>query len=183
MTSGRLVDLSVREFVAAVASTEHPVPAGGSVAALTAASSAALLALACGVTQRHHPDALNDESRAAERLQRQMLDLVDEDAAAFRSFLDAKRSGADVGPAAKAASGAPLAIARGCIEIIDLTQAVEVQITGPMLGDVHAARLLAAAALRTALEISELNSSLLHDESERQALRDEISRLRSRQVR
>jgi hypothetical protein len=35
----RLVDLSVRGFVAAVGSAEEPLPAGGSVAALTGASS------------------------------------------------------------------------------------------------------------------------------------------------
>jgi Formiminotransferase-cyclodeaminase len=35
---------SVQEFVSSVASTDEPVPAGGSVTALTGAASAALLA-------------------------------------------------------------------------------------------------------------------------------------------
>jgi formiminotetrahydrofolate cyclodeaminase len=179
----RLVELSVAEFVAAVASPRQPVPAGGSVAALTAASSAALLALVCGVIRRHHPDALGGSLAVAERLGRELLSLVDEDAAAFRTFLRAQRTDADMKFSVDNLSRAPLAIARDCIEIIDLSQAVEVETSGPLLGDVHAARLLAAAALRTALEIAELNVALLPEQAERQALRDEITRLRSRRAR
>jgi len=183
VTSERLVDLRVREFVAAMASADHPVPAGGSVAALTAASSAALLTLVCGVLQRHRPDALAELTQAAERLQRGLLELVDEDAEAFRVFLDADKSKGELQAAIAGTSRPPLKIASCCIELIELSQSVEVHTSGPMLSDVHAARLLAAAALRTALEIAQQNLAQLTDSEARAQLQAEISQLRSRQAR
>jgi formiminotetrahydrofolate cyclodeaminase len=55
MNERHLTDLSVAEFVRAVASPTQPVPAGGSVAALTGAVSAALLVLVCEVVERRKP--------------------------------------------------------------------------------------------------------------------------------
>ena len=72
-----LIDLTVRDFVAAVASADEPVPAGGSVAALTGASSAALLALVCDVLERHTPGVLIQERERARALHQELLDLVD----------------------------------------------------------------------------------------------------------
>src|SRR5437868_15498651 len=102
MTDDELVSRSVREFVASVASVDEPVPAGGSVAALTGAASAALLALVCDVQQRRQPLRLAAESQQARDQQSRLLALVDEDAAAFRAFLDARRAG-----------GAPVSTAAG----------------------------------------------------------------------
>ena len=50
-----------------MASVDEPVPAGGSVAALTGAASAALLALVCGVQQRKRPGVSAAELAQAER--------------------------------------------------------------------------------------------------------------------
>jgi methenyltetrahydrofolate cyclohydrolase len=180
VNSRRLVDLSVADFVAAVGSAHEPVPAGGSVAALTGASSAALLALVCDVLERHTPGVLAQPRQAARGLQQQLLVLVDEDAAAFRAFLDAER-----GSRAREAAGArvaavPLHISRACQEVVELEQSIAPHVRGAMHLDVSAARQLAAAAGRSALDIAEYNLSLVAEPSARQALRDDITALRNR---
>ena len=171
--------MSVRDFVGAVAAAERSVPAGGSVAALTGAASAALLALVCGVLQRRQPGVLSDQLETAARLQQHLLELVDEDAAAFRAFLAAKRSGVGLLEAIARAASAPLQIGSACAQVIALSDTVEADTAGPMLGDVRAARHLAAAAVQTAVAIAEQNLDLQPDAEARQALEEEISRLRA----
>jgi formiminotetrahydrofolate cyclodeaminase len=113
-------------------------------------------------------------------LQQDLLRLVDEDAAAFRAFLDARRAQGDVQSALARTNQTPLRIAQACLDVIDLSQEVEVTIHGPMLADVRAARLLAAAALRTVLDIADQNLDLVTDPREQDVLRAEIKRLRAR---
>jgi methenyltetrahydrofolate cyclohydrolase len=174
-----LVDLSVRDFVSAVASADEPVPAGGSVAALTGAASAALLALVCDVLEGHSPGVLAEPLQTARRLQRELLQLVDEDAAAFRAFLDAPR-GSDARRMASAeVASAPLRIGRTCVQVVDLVRHVEPRVRGAMHLDVGAARQLASSASRSALDIAEYNLSMVADQGIKTALRHEISSLRT----
>jgi formiminotetrahydrofolate cyclodeaminase len=182
--TGDLVSRSVTAFVASVASIDEPVPAGGSVAALTGAASAALLALVCGVRRHKQPEALAGELVEAERLQHRLLALVDEDAAAFRAFLDAKRARrSEDDEALKTALGrtsqTPLEIATACAAVVELGAALEGQIHGMTLGDVRAARHLATAALTAALDLSEQNVGLLEADPPAQArMRATIASLR-----
>ena len=76
--SDRLIDLSIAAFVDAVSSTQKPVPAGGSVSALTGSSSAALLVLVCDVLEEHSPGVLKEVRELARALQQQLLQLVDD---------------------------------------------------------------------------------------------------------
>jgi methenyltetrahydrofolate cyclohydrolase len=184
--AGNLVSRSVTEFIASVASTDEPVPAGGSVAALTGAASAALLALVCGVRRHKQPDALSGELVQAERLRQRLLALVDEDAAAFRAFLDAQRAtrrgdDGDLRTALGRTSRAPLEIATACAAVVELSVSLEGQIQGMTLGDVRAARHLATAALTAALDLGEQNVALLEADPRAQAqMRDTLARLRGR---
>lgn len=179
MNRPQLVELSVRDFVAAVASADEPVPAGGSVAAVTGAASAALLALVCDVVEGHSPGVLTEPLQTAQRLWRELLQFVDEDAEAFRTFLDTPR-GSDARRAAGAEVAAtPLRIGRTSVHVVDLVQLVEPQVRGAMHLDVDAARQLAASAAHSALNIAEYNLSLVADPTARTALRDEISALRT----
>jgi formiminotetrahydrofolate cyclodeaminase len=177
----RLAALSLREFLAKVASTAEPVPAGGSVAALTGAASAALLMLACGVLQRHHALEISGIQERAAQLQRRLLDLVDEDAQAFQAFLKMKRSGTDTGAIVARTSHTPLLIGGACADVVELSRRIEATPQlGALLGDVRAARHLAQAALVSALDIAEQDIGLHTDVSEQQAMRDEIAELRRR---
>ena len=144
---------SVEEFVANVASVDEPAPAGASVAALTGATSAALVALVWGIRERRQPGQLADELHQAEGLQARLLALVDEDVAAFSAYLEAKRASrlarAESGSAQAGASdlqGAvgrvvqtPLAIAAACGEVVpfavandgNIFGAIAVKVQGP----------------------------------------------------
>ena len=155
----KLVDLSVREFVVAVGSADHPCRRG-SVAALTGASSAALLALVCEVLERKTPGALSAPLVTARALERRLLDLVDEDAFAFRAFLAAERGSSARHTASANVAGIPLEIGRTCLAVHVLVNTVEPHVRGAMYLDVGAAKQLSAAAARAALDIAEYNLRL-----------------------
>lgn len=176
---GALVHLHVAQFVAEVASAETPVPAGGSVVALSGSCAAALLGLVCAVAQRHHPDALTNERAASERLQRLLLKLVDEDAAAYQAFLASRRGTEERQAAIHRVAATPLAIGRACVDVMTLSHTLEEHTRGPMLGDVRAARHLAQAGVRTAVDLAEQNLELQPDATARHALEAEITRLRA----
>jgi formiminotetrahydrofolate cyclodeaminase len=176
-----LASLSLSEFLAKVASTAEPVPAGGSVAALAGAASAALLVLACGVLQRHHAEGMSGLHERAARLQHRLLELIDEDAQAFQAFLKMKRSGTDTGAIVARTSHTPLLVGGACAEVVELSRRIEATPQlGALVGDVRAARHLAQAALASALDIAEQDIGLHTDVSEQQAMRDEIAELRRR---
>ena len=174
-----LIEASVGEFVARVASTEHAVPAGGSVAALTGATGAALLALVAGVTQRKRgEDALMQLLERADALQQRLLGLMDEDTAAYEGLLERRRANADVADAALRTARVPLDIAHACRDVVGLSYQVEQHASGPMEGDVRAARHLAQAASLASLDLVEQNLGLLGRER-RQEIRAEIAGLRT----
>src|SRR5207244_673119 len=105
-----------------------------------------------------------------ETLRLRLLALVDEDAEAFRAFLDDKRSQSAI----QRVSQAPLRVAGACAELLDLGRQVEERTTGPMLGDVLAARHLAGAALAAALDIVEQDVGLFKDAESQRQLREAI---------
>jgi len=167
-----LVERSVREFVDSVASVDEPVPAGGSVAALTGASSAALLALVSGVLERKHVSGVSGLLARAQDLQDRLLRLVDEDAEAYRAYLQR------VERALERTTQTPLDVAAACLEVVDLSRELEGFSRGPLSSDVRTARTLASAALASALDIAEQNVLLHSDPAVQARLRDQISRLR-----
>jgi formiminotetrahydrofolate cyclodeaminase len=162
----RLVDLSVSEFVEAVASANQPAPAAGSVSALSGAACAALLELACGV--RGPADCVD----TARGLRRALLGLIDQDAAAVEAWLRSPRAP----EARRQALAVPLAIARACGEVVALAADVEPHSTGAVRFDVVAAQQLARAAALAALDLVEAN---LRSDADRTTLQDEIDRVRA----
>jgi len=92
---GTLTDLTVSAFDAEVASAS-PAPGGGSAAALAGSIGAALVAMVCRLSLGKGDVLATDEelSRAleeSERLGCRLLELVDEDTAAFSAIMDAVR--------------------------------------------------------------------------------------------
>jgi formiminotetrahydrofolate cyclodeaminase len=177
--AGALADLSVKEFVASVGSAETPVPAGGSVVALSGACAGALLVLVCEVSQRHEAGGLVEQHHAAERLQGLLLKLVDEDAAAYQAFLATRRDAEDRQAAVNRVAATPLAIGRACADLIELSRAIEEHTRGPLRGDVRAARHLAQAGVRTAIDLAEQNLSLIKDDATRRGLETATTGLRA----
>jgi methenyltetrahydrofolate cyclohydrolase len=176
----RLIQLTVGEFVDAVAATDPPLPAGGSVAALSGAQSAALLALVCGVLQHRGAGSFEAELGRLDRLQRDLLELVDEDAEAYEQFLHARRSGGDRLAAIERMTRTPLAIGWASADVIELSEIVDQHDVRLMRGDVRAARHLAEAALRTSLDLAEANIDMQKEPAAREALVQAIGRLRER---
>jgi formiminotetrahydrofolate cyclodeaminase len=171
--------MSVGEFVAAVASANEPVPAGGSVAALSGAASAALLVLVCGVLEHHRPGVVAAQRNQAHELQRRLLDLVDTDAAAFRAFLAAERGSPARQEAATRVAETPLEIARACGQVVELSQTLDPEIGGATRLDLGAGSQMAQAAMRSALDIAEYNLSLVADSAGKAALQSDIRQLRA----
>jgi glutamate formiminotransferase/formiminotetrahydrofolate cyclodeaminase len=178
MTDRRLTDLSLSEFLQAVASAAQPVPAGGSVAALTGAVGAALLVLVCDVLERHHPDALTEPRQKAAHLQQRLLGLVDDDAVAFRGFLDTERGSPERQASGRQVAQIPLDIGRACLETCQLVPSIEPHVTGSMRLDVATANNLAQAAARSALDIAQNNLSLVVDPVQRREIASAIQDLR-----
>jgi formiminotetrahydrofolate cyclodeaminase len=87
-------------------------------------------------------------------LQQRLLELVDEDADAFRAYLASDARSAARGEAAKRATAVPLAIGRTCSELVELATDVQSRALASLRQDVPAARrALAEAASRSALDI------------------------------
>jgi formiminotetrahydrofolate cyclodeaminase len=173
-STDRLVSLSVGEFVAKVASTEEPVPAGGSVAALTGACAAALLALASGVLVRR---GVGDAERlvgTANALLAELLRLVDEDAAAYDAFLADKRDRAAIARM----NEMPLRVASTCRDVSAMVDEVAERITGAIAADVNAARTLADAACQASLDLAEANIRMERDPAAQAQLKERIQELR-----
>lgn len=173
LPNGRLVTLGVGEFVAKVASTDEPVPAGGSVAALTGACAAALMALASGVLVRRGVSGAEALRERASALQRQLLELVDEDAAAYDAFLEARR---EPGVIARM-SEMPLRVAAACADVSAMAEEIAERITGAVAADVNAARTLAEAARHAALELAEANLGMQRDPVAKAELKARIQQL------
>jgi hypothetical protein len=73
-----------------------------------------LLVLVCDVLERHRPDVLTQLRKKAEELQPKLLALVDDDAAAFRAFLDTERGSAERRAGGSRVAQIPLDIGRAC---------------------------------------------------------------------
>lgn len=93
----KYADCSIRDYVA-VASTDAPTPGGGSVSAVVGALGAALGQMVYHLSVNKKSYQANDEAtkatvecdfRALEELQKDFIRLIDEDVAAFNTFMAA----------------------------------------------------------------------------------------------
>jgi len=177
-----LLDRSVSEFLDAVASVEEAVPAGACAAALTGASAAALVVLICRVVQhrREPPDVGGHAARGTE-LQQRLEQLVDEDAAAYQAYVDARKlpKGSERTAALAAATRTPLDISRACLDVAAIAQSMAPIATGSIQSDIQVAYTLAKAAASAALTTATANIASLAESPERAALQQELEQLRA----
>lgn len=130
---------SLTTFLEELASPS-PAPGGGSVAALSGALGAALIAMVCRLTigKKRYADVEQDMQRTleqAEGLRAQFTDLIDRDTAAFTKVMEAfalpKENEAQkvlrtaaIREAMKEATLVPLEVMKHCIDALALSQAV-----------------------------------------------------------
>ena len=137
---------SVGEFLAALGA-RTPAPASGSAVALTAALGAALAELAARFA--------GDEEAAAraQALARRLVELADEDAAAYTAFMADRNDETRLRIIA-----VPEEVATRAGEIEELAKSLQGRLSTSVAGDVEAAVELSAAAARAARRLAQINA-------------------------
>jgi methenyltetrahydrofolate cyclohydrolase len=138
-------DLSLAQFAAAVGE-RTPAPASGSATAVVAALAAGLAEL----TARFRDDG--DAVAEAAELRERLLELADEDAAAYAEFMRT-RSDED----RSRTVDVPLELAEAASRVLLLAERLERQARPPLLGDAAAAAVLARSAVIASARLVDLN--------------------------
>jgi formiminotetrahydrofolate cyclodeaminase len=188
-----LTHLSVRELLRRLASRD-PIPGGGSAAALAGAMGAALVDMVAELTLGR-PDASEQEemireigAAAAER-RRLLLELAEEDAAAYRAVVEARRlpketdadrthRSAAMHVAMSAAAEVPLRTARVASEVLELAERIAPIGNRNAVSDAGVAALLAGTAVRGAALNVRINLPYLAaDDALRTSAPEELERI------
>lgn len=185
----------IQEFLDLLAS-DSPTPGGGAVAALAAASGAALVAMVANLTidKKGYEAAwgrMREILGTVDGARAELLDLADRDAAAFDAVMSAFRmpKGTDAEKAARAeaiqtafagAAAVPMRIAERSAALIDLArEAIELGNENAASDGVSAAHMLFAAVECAAANV-EINAASLRDEGRRDELRSDVAGVRAR---
>ncbi|HKV04741.1 MAG TPA: glutamate formimidoyltransferase [Candidatus Acidoferrales bacterium] len=187
----------VAPFLDAVA-RPTATPGGGSVAALAGALGASLGQMVAGLSSRKKSlagKAFALEKAAAEfqSRSRALAAAIDRDAAAFESVMaahklprgtpeDARQRDRAIQQALAAAVEPPLEIAREAAEVFEALGQLESMSSSSMLSDIRVGRLMAAAAVRGALENVAINLDSVNDAGFAGRVRAEALSLTSRIV-
>lgn len=173
-----LVDLKCHDFLAELASAA-PAPGGGGGAAMAGALAAALSSMVANLTIGKEKFAAQEGEvkellAQAESARVRLLELVNEDAAVFNSFMscyklpkmtDAEKAArtAAIRNAAKQAALVPLNIARTSFNVLQLADKLVVLGNPGVITDGACSGLLARAALRCAEYNVRINLGLTKD--------------------
>ena len=155
---GRLIDLTVSGFDAEVAAAS-PAPGGGSAAALAGSVAAALVAMVCRLSVGRDDlattaDELAKTLDAAEGLRRRLLELIDEDTAAFDAVMIAVRlpKAEEAQRVARVAALERATLAAAAVPLETLTAAARtLALAGALVGRANPA---AASDLGVAVELA-----------------------------
>ena len=182
---GSFRDLTLTEFGEKLASSE-PVPGGGSASAVAASLAASLVAMVATLSQNRpryasHVALHEMAIPVANRLARDLLDLADEDAAAYaacamalklprEAFADKEFRDQQVKATARVAAEVPLRAVERCHDVLVLTEALAGRSNVNASSDLRVAALLAEAAGHGAAENVLVNLPLIgEDDWTRQA--------------
>jgi formiminotetrahydrofolate cyclodeaminase len=188
-----LLQLPLRDFLDRVASADEPAPAGGAVAALTAAASASLLVLVARVTTRRGANTAEFDVllARARTLQHRLSRLMESDTQAFKNLMAVRRlphrdanetttRRVALNQALARATHSPLEIAAACADLVVIAQRVEGLASGEIVSDARVARHLARAALLSSLDTVEQNLPHVREPEQRQEMESELQLLRLR---
>lgn len=188
----KLTDLTSKDFLTALASSA-PAPGGGGGAAMAGALAAALASMVANLTIGKEKFAAQEcEVKAllqeAEQVRQTLLNLVEDDAAVFNSFMacyklpkttDAEKAArtAAIRKAAKQAAEVPLAIARASFKVLQLAHRLVIIGNPGVITDGACSALLARAALRCAEYNVRINLGLTKDEAYNDQVAAELNKL------
>ena len=175
----RLTELSVRDFLATLA-TSSPVPGGGSAAALAGAMGAALMHMVVELTTGRpaaepHEELLAELRLAAAAEQSELQRLVELDAAAYDAVIRARRlpratardqeaRAVQIVAATREATSVPLDTARHASAILAIAERLAPIGNRNAISDVGVGALLAATAVRGAAHNVLINVPYLPDD-------------------
>lgn len=187
-----LVEKSLRDLLAAFASSD-PTPGGGSAAAAASAIGASLLMMVAGLPKTRtgseaEKTTLTSAGIWLTRLQAQLTDAVDADTAAYDQVVAAYRQPKATPPeqasrkaaiqrALHAATDVPLNVMRLSAESLQHARAVAADAHRPAASDVGVAVALLMAGLQGARLNVETNISALSDAAYKDAVAAEVDRL------
>lgn len=161
-------DQKIEKFLEEVAS-RRPTPGGGAVAAVSAAMAAALVEMVGNLTKGEKVKSKSIEK--AQKLRKELLELADEDAAAFNAVIDAFRISKEdpsragkIQSAFKHAAETPLKIARLAKEVNVLAKEVLKAGNKNAASDAKTAIYLSEAAKKSAIANVEINLGYIKDE-------------------
>ena len=186
-SSGRLAALA-QPFLDAVAQPTA-APGGGSVAALAGALGASLGQMVAGLSRKKksqaaHAEALSEAESGFRAASEFLARAIDRDASSFESVMAAyklpqvapgeqSRREDAVQQALRGAAQVPLEVARKAAELFDELGQLETISSPSMLSDIRVGRLMAAAAVRGALENVRINLESITDKACADAMRAE----------
>ncbi|MBQ7196734.1 MAG: cyclodeaminase/cyclohydrolase family protein [Synergistaceae bacterium] len=174
---------------------KSPVPGGGGAAALVGALGAALCSMSANFTigKKKYADVEADIKiilENSERLRARLLELIDEDAAAYESVSAAYKIPKDdpsresvLDIALLQASKTPLEIVKACGEIIDLMDDMVDKSNMMLISDVGCGVLLARAAMEAASMNVFINTAALSDTNTAKSLELQIDGLLDKNAR
>jgi glutamate formiminotransferase len=191
---GKLAALA-QPFLDAVAQPTA-TPGGGSVAALAGALAASLGQMVAGLSRKKKSQAayverLSDALAEFQAASRALAEAIDRDAASFESVMaayklpqsapeEAKHREAAIQQALQGAASVPLEVARRAAEIFERLRQLESMASPSMLSDIRVGRLMAAAAVRGALENVAINLESITDAAFAARMRAESESLSAR---
>lgn len=187
-----LREMSLEQF-GEVLGSAAPAPGGGSVAALSGALAANLVAMVCRLSigkegYAEFADSLNPALSKADDLAAELLGRVDLDTEAFNSVMSAfklpKETIEDKETRSKAiqegykdAVQSPIAIARECVEVLLLCRELLGKSNANALSDLGVASQQAYAGLEGAIMNIKINLPSIKDTSFNSAIESEIKQL------
>jgi methenyltetrahydrofolate cyclohydrolase len=176
LASGSFRDLTLTQFGEQLASKD-PVPGGGSASAVAASLAASLVAMVATLSQGRpkyadHASLHEMAVPAAERLAKELLDIADEDAAAYaacafalklprEAFADKEFRDQQIKATARVAAEVPLQCVERCREVLVLAEALAGRSNVNASSDLRVAALLAEAAGHGAAENVLVNIPLI----------------------
>jgi formiminotetrahydrofolate cyclodeaminase len=198
-TNQRFRDMTVDQFIAVLASGE-PTPGGGAAAAVAGCLGGALVAMVASLSvgrpkYADHEALLQQAQTAGHELADRLLNLADEDAAAFDGFGVAMKMPRDTDEqkaartralqtAARAATDAPFKTVQACLEVAIAAESMAGRSNKNASSDLEVAGLMAVAAASAAAANVYVNLPAMGDESaanellaRTEALVDDVERL------
>jgi formiminotetrahydrofolate cyclodeaminase len=187
-----LVNMSVRDFLDETASNS-PVPGGGSIAALSAAFSAALTQMVANLTNdKKGYEEVQEEVKLvgekASKMKNIFIEYIDKDSEAFTEVMNAFKLSkgtpkeielrkVSIQEATKKAALIPLNVARVAYQMMDITKIVVEKGNKNAITDAAVATMLARTAILSALYNVKINLSSIKDRAFVEKITQEVNKL------